>query len=160
MYNSKKAQISDTLSWGVATIIIVLILSIPILLIQFKMINVNKISFSRMDDPIATKSISGYFLGNYAKIIKPNLEEKEPSSELKDSLNLFLATLPRDKKEQWVADILINDNPFYEKKSSGLVSYIHKENKRARNAFYFEEKIGKVIINFWMESERGLLDNP
>jgi len=68
MYNSKKAQISDTMSWMVATIIIVVLLSIPILLVQLKLIGDNGASFARVQDPIATKSISGYLLKNYMVI--------------------------------------------------------------------------------------------
>jgi hypothetical protein len=63
MYNSKKAQISDTISWMVATVIIILILSIPLFLIQFNIFD-TEISFYRSQDLLIAKSFSGYFLKN------------------------------------------------------------------------------------------------
>ncbi|MFH1365498.1 MAG: hypothetical protein ABIH28_02865 [archaeon] len=157
MHKSKKAQISDTISWIVATIIIVLILSIPILLVELGVIK-RGVYFYRMYDPIATKSISGYLLQNYDKTIEPNLGNKEAPS-VRGSIDSFLTTLARDEKEGWGVKILIKNELFYEKTPSGLVSLIQiGKGKRAINDFYFKENFGEALIEFWMESERGALD--
>jgi len=145
MYNSKKAQISDTMSWMVATIIIVVLLSIPILLVQLKLIGDNGASFARVQDPIATKSISGYLLKNYMVINE--IDNTEVSAENLDySMTPFLISLARYDSEGWNVFINVEDKKVYSK----LLHITSTQPPRGVNKFYFQFN-KKVMLEFWRE---------
>ena len=146
MYNSKKAQISDTMSWIVATIIIVLILSIPILLVTFGVLKNNVISFQRSQDPIVTKSISGYLLQNYGFVFEKEIfQEKVSAPKLDVSVSSFLFSLTRNENiEGWNLVVDIDDKSIYSKTyfkgGWGLGVF--------QTPFYFNENNKKVVFKF------------
>jgi hypothetical protein len=151
MFNLKKAQISDTLSWIVATIIIILILSVPILLTKLGAINPKKISFERVQDPIATKSISGYLLQNYGAVIEKEIaQEKVSISNLDNSISPFLVSLNRSKAEGWNMVINSENKEVYRKSTYSLVSF---DSEHFENFFYFYKSGKEVMLKFWMEGQ-------
>ena len=161
MHNSKKAQISDTMSWIVATIIIVLILSIPILLIHFKIIGSNVVLFSRVEkDPITTKSISGYLLQNYDASIKPDIIKMEADGrtnflqETENILSPFLVTLSRkDIEEEW--------HCIPEPLKLNLLLQDYVDLYRFDTRFYFRISNKKeAILEFWVREKGGIGKRP
>jgi hypothetical protein len=145
MFNSKKAQISDTMSWIVATIIIVLILSIPILLINFGSLKGKSFCFLRLQDLIATKSMSGYLYQNYNSLVQMVKDEDNKGvQETKDSLDSFIASLSRGEREKWFSDINGGGENFPKEKilndKFDTSFYLDKNNEKILATFYAKEK--------------------
>jgi hypothetical protein len=152
MYNSKKAQISDTMSWIVATVIIVLILSIPILLVEIGIFGKKSFYLNRLQDSndlIATKSISGYLLKNYDAILKKGLENKKLSLGTEPPLDSFLSTLSRDKNiETWNLIVEVDEKRIYPETLLSFPSiffhtyfYFNEDNKMVTFKFFMGQKI-------------------
>jgi CHASE1-domain containing sensor protein len=169
MYKSKKAQISDTISWMVATIIIVLILGVPIFLVQAKMINLDRVNFERVQDPIATKAISGYLFRESSYILadlKSGQLSSETDTETKKRLSRFLYSLSRNENiEGW--NLLIFIPP---KESSSLWNQLFSSDKELytqitydvwlkegvfSNLFYIrDDSNGEFLIfKFWKDMQ-------
>ena len=148
MYNSKKAQISDTISWLVATIIIVLILSIPILFVTLGALKNNVIYFQRVQDPIVTKSISGYLSNDYSAVFEKEIfQEKVSASDLDVSVSPFLLSLTRNENmEGWNLKVKVNDKEIYKKITYGL----GVGEGTFPTPFYFNENNKKVVFKFSM----------
>lgn len=172
MYNFKKGQISDTLSWIIATVVIVSVLGIPILLIQLDMINTKRISFERVQDTIATKSISGYLLKNYEWIggnewiNKFEGNEKKLSLEQESEIESLLRSLCTNGLEGWSLILLFNEEAVYHKgfyKYSDLRyivydgndwrNYFVRDNKKFDTKFYFDNQGNKLFFDFYNGGE-------
>jgi hypothetical protein len=147
MYNSKKAQISDTISWMIATIIIVIILLASILLSNLSLSGTNTISSSRLQDVVATKSISSYLYKNYEGVIKKELIGGENANfpVIENSLFPFLISLARDDVEGWNIAFFIDGQSIYQKNFYTSAT----SPQRFENSFYFDNQ--KIRIKFWRE---------
>lgn len=144
MHKSNKAQVSDTISWVVATIIILIILSIPISLINLGKISFNCVYFDRGEDPITAKSISGYLLKDYEMKLKPALG-KQPivfSPEDEKSIASFLDSLRRYDAESWGAIISSEGKEIYSKSPPKVAGFTHK----SWEIVYPVNSFGKEII--------------
>lgn len=172
MHKRKKAQISDTLSWVVATIIIVLILGVPVFLVGNGMINTNKINFERVQDTLATKSISGYLLKESSLIVEELKEGKLPSkkdteTDTEKRLSLFLYSLGRNENVEgwnlriftpleessssWWDQLFSSDKKLYTK-----ISYdVLVKEGLFPNIFYIGgySENGFLIFKFWKERQ-------
>ncbi len=157
MYNSKKAQISDTISWMVATVIIILILSIPLFLIQFNIFD-TEISFYRSQDLLIAKSFSGYFLKN-EQILKEafvgefsELSNKEIDSFLnslsrrenidfsKGEINIYESLEGKEKEEKIYSNFNAIEGFLVQ---LGLSQFNHEE---LYHTYFFEKENKKVSI--------------
>lgn len=170
MHKSKKAQISDTLSWMVATIIIVLILGVPVFLVSKGMINPQRVIFERVQDTIATKAISGYLLKESSFItseLKDGKLSSETDTDTKKRLNLFLYSLTRNENvEGWNLLIFAPSkesssslwNQFFssDKKLYTQISYnvLFKEGVFS-NFFYIQDTPENdfLVFKFWKEMQ-------
>jgi len=150
MHSSKKAQISDTMSWIVATIIIFLILLIPLSLVSTGIIGTNKIYFERTQDALATKSLSGYLLKGYSSLIS-DAEKGQVSPENEKKLGVILSSLSRhNKTEGWNMEIISSDRSLYKKISYSLLSF---NSKKFETPFYFLPQNKEFTLKFWMEGQ-------
>jgi len=166
MHKSKKAQITDTLSWMVATIIIVLILGVPVFLVKTDMINTHRVNFERVQDTIATKAISGYLLKSYEGLINFEENEKKLSSEEESGIESLLRSLCINGIEGWSLIFLFNEEAIYHKgfykySDVGYIvygeddwrNYFVSDTKKFDNNFYFDKGENKILFDFYTEGE-------
>ncbi len=149
MYSSKKAQISDTMAWMVATIIIVLLLLIPIFLIKLNVLGNNNIYFSREQDPVSAKSISGYLLKNYEPVIKQGVGSGD-FSLVEHSVYPFLLSLSREKNvEGWNFAVSVGDEEVYKNVTYSVLL----QPRWFEEKYYLDDSGKKIAIEFWLEGQ-------
>jgi hypothetical protein len=155
MRNSKKAQGSDTLSWIVATIVIFLFLSGLILFSKLGFLSPKKVYFDRSEDPIATKSMSGYLLKNYEPKIKLELGGNQVtfSQENDKALESFLFSLGRFPSEGWNFALSMNGSVVYLKETPKTVGVTYETEEEILYPFDYNGK--KIIFKFWREGQAG-----
>ncbi len=81
MFNKKSGQMGETITWIVATIIIIVILIISIFIATSDLGGSKKVDFPKQDDILASKSFFAYLLTK-------DTEDKTVYEQLKDDENL------------------------------------------------------------------------
>jgi hypothetical protein len=137
MLHNKKGQVGETMTWIIATIVIIVILVFSIFITSIlgksKSFDKNrKFEFDRETDLIATKSLTSYLLtkNNFAKTVFEQLNEE-------DNLNDFNGLLAKKIFS------------FYENEYSGIWLGVSKEKCNSLECYkkndYFEEKHRKDL---------------
>ena len=127
---SKRAQVGETLTWIVATVIIVLILVVSIFVSNFYLKNSKEIGFLKRTDTLASKSLFSYLLtkdtdGNN---VHTQLKNQENLNEFNGNLGkkIFQEYYGSEYEDVWVGIILDRKllpalpNDFFGRRPSGV----------------------------------------
>lgn len=108
---NKRAQIGETITWVVATVIIILILAISLSVSSFYIRNSKDLSFFKTTDTLASKSFFSYLLtkDTEGSIVYEQLKKQENLNEFNGNLGkkIFLDFYAKEHEGVWVG-ILTN----------------------------------------------------
>lgn len=111
MLNRKNGQIGETITWIVATVIIILILAVSLLVSSLSIGNTKDIRFFKENDPLASKSLFSYLLtkDQQGKTIYENLTKQENLDEFNGNLGktIFEEFYGREYENVWLGIINI-----------------------------------------------------
>ena len=142
----KKAQIGETMTWVVATIIIIVILGIAIFFVQFNLKDRKFIPFLS-NDLIVTKSAIGFLKYDSNFQLIKNSIKNDNYDLLKPKVESFLKTIPGHRS--WNFRIFVNNK--LGKDSSIVHSFPSSDSKYA----YFTFNLGADKINLKFDEGRG-----
>jgi len=143
-----KAQISQTINWVVATIIIIVIILVSIFLANSGLFDRQKELKDQQKDFIATKSIVDFFsYDNNLELLSQNVREGNYTS-FEERLKPVLEQISYDSDGIWSLGLDINDGSLYK---SIVVAGYAKTNQRhdITLVFYLEEQ--KLNFHFIKE---------
>ena len=151
---NKKAQVSDTIPWVVATLIIVVVLTISVFFTK-NISNEKEISLSDKEkDFLATKSITNFLRepGNSGLI--ESVEDSQFRSKIYDFLSILKVKGSGDNPEGWILQIKgeeVNEKISYKPLLAQSVSQFGQVG--ATDFFKMRFKLNAKELNFWAECQ-------
>lgn len=145
MFN-KKAQISDTLNWIVATLVIVVILSICLFLVWGDILKNNLFFRDKQKDFIVTNSFTNFVKDNF-ELVKSSVEDDEYSLLKKESQN-FLKE--QELPDIWAIDFFVDGERKFTSNnlgSKGTSTFLE-------SSVMFELNNKKVFFRIWIDNPK------
>lgn len=102
---NRKAQMGETITWVVATLIIIVILAFSIFISSFYFSKDKSVSFSRGSDLLASKSLFSYLLtSSDGGKVYDQLKEEDNLNEFNGNLasKIFKAFYENDYEDRWL----------------------------------------------------------
>lgn len=153
MLNNKRAQVGETITWVVATLIIVVVLGISVFATLSVSTNRTLVLDDKEKDFIATKSITSFlrFSGNAGLMEK--LEEDQSKKRIRDFLSILKVKGSGSNPEGWT--LQFKDEAGNTKKISHI-SFLTKSVgefgfQGASNFFEMKFNLNKKELNFFAE---------
>ena len=119
MHNKKRGQIGDTITWVVATVIIVLILAVSLFASEFAFGKSKDLSFLKTTDTLVSKSLFSYLLTKDSEgdNVYNQIKKQENLNEFNGNLGkaIFKKFYDGEYKNVWMGIITIL--PFSEKEN-------------------------------------------
>jgi hypothetical protein len=145
MFN-KKAQIGETITWIVATIVIIVILSFSIFIVSFNLKNKN-FELKTESDLISTKSISSFLNEDLNIELIKNSVESDNYDDFEKKFKPFLENLTVvNGIGGWNLELYVNGKKKFDLPTSnynlGYSDYYETD-------FEFESLGKKIILKFW-----------
>ncbi len=104
--NNKLGQVGETVTWIVATVIIVIILFVSIFIASVYLGNGKEFKFVRQADPLATKSFFSYLLtkNNDGKTVYEQVKKEKNLNDFNGNLavNIFKEFYNKEYQQAWV----------------------------------------------------------
>jgi hypothetical protein len=147
MFN-KKAQIGETMTWVIATIVIVIILGLSIFVVSFDVFKKSKkFDLNKESDLLATKSITNFLMSNL-DLIKDSTRNND-CALLEEKMEIFLDILPKSSIKGWNFQSYLNKNQRCEKKSYIVLGW-----KDYYSTFFkFKENSDEIMLRFWEDHQ-------
>ncbi len=129
MFNNKNAQIGETITWVVATLIIIVILAFSIFIASFYLGGDKSVSFSEESDLLASKSLFSYLLTTSGEEkIYDQLKVEENLNEFNGNLALriFKSLYEDDYEDVWLGFVFnrvlfpAKSNEFFGRRPTGV----------------------------------------
>jgi len=146
MIKNKKAQVSQTINWVVATIVIIVIIVITLLLANGDWYNQETKLNDKQKDFIASKSLVNFLSDDVNILIIKNTTETGDYSLFDEKLKPILEELSYNSDGIWVCDVTINDGFFAEHFLNPFGATGKNENYILNIVFYNLEK--KIKLQF------------
>jgi len=103
--NNRRGQIGETMTWVVATIVIIVILGISIFIVKFSLNEKEFVKFSSEDSVLTKSAVSFLRYGNNFDELK-NAIEKDDYNSIKPKIEKFFKGI---SEEAWDFRIFVND---------------------------------------------------
>lgn len=163
MLNNKLGQVSETMTWFVATIVVIVILGFSVFIVSgmasSKSLVEGEFQDNQQRDLVSEKSISSFLLGeNNFDLIKESIA-KDNYSDLENKLVVFLKPLTFMKKKSrilWNFQLIQDKSVKYSFISIGFYDVLGKafsENFKTYSLTFYTFNLGEktFIIRFWGE---------
>ncbi len=119
MSNKKSGQMGETITWVVATVVIIVILLISIFISTSYLGGQKTASFSKTNDVFTSKSFFAYLLTGEGETIYEQIKKEENLNDFNGKLavDIFKKFYKEDYEDIWLGTVLI-EMAFFEKHTS------------------------------------------
>lgn len=147
-----KAQVGETMTWVVATIVIVVVLSFSIL-ISINIFDDKEFGVERKTDLLATKSLTGFLAGQSNLELIKNSVQSGDYDNLENKFKPFLESLSIYDAVGWNLEIYVDND----KKHDVITKDIFGFYRECETDFDLLLDSKKIKLKFWEESQGGCL---
>ena len=140
-----KAQVGETMTWIVATLVIIVLLTVSVVVAKLNF-NSNDLEIEKQSDLISIKSISGFLINeDNLNLVKESVNTKDYST-LKLKIKTFLETLPKENSCSWNFQLKVNDNEEFQ---ISLDDSFLEYSENYEIIFKLKENQDEIILRFW-----------
>jgi len=153
MFNNKSGQVSDTTTWIVATMVILVLLGVSIFITsgiaKVKTFGGDKVIEGKQRDHVAEKTISAFLLNNGNLDLIKNSVSKNNYSDLKVEIKNLLLHLPRiENKSGWNFQLFVDEDFQFEVITQKYLGNLYVYYP---TTYKIEDKNKKILLRFWEE---------